>query len=138
MTKKDLSHRKLPLPGLDGTTLSKSELLEIQELITDYTSAYSGTQFYNIYSFRDNLNANIQENLYLAALDSLSEQMNQAASSNTFSFVRAQKDGVLAFYTDGYEDVTPDSFSPEMYQPSGYTRNNLKEQYGGFRRAGAV
>ena len=51
--------------GLDGTTLSKSELLEIQELITDYTSAYSGTQFYNIYSFRDNLNANIQENLYL-------------------------------------------------------------------------
>ena len=112
--------------GLDGTTLSKSELLEIQELITDYTSAYSGTQFYNIYSFRDNLNANIQENLYLAALDSLSEQMNQAASSNTFSFVRAQKDGVLAFYTDGYEDVTPDSFSPEMYQPSGYTRNNLK------------
>ena len=22
--------------------------------------------------------------------------------------------------------MTPDSFSPEMYQPSGYTRNNLK------------
>ena len=118
--------QEITAAGLDSSTLSRDELLQIQELITDYTLAQSDTQFYNVYSFKDNLNANIQENLYLAALDNLSDQMNQAVSSNTFSFIRAQKDGVLAFYTDGYEDVTPDSFQPEMYHPSGYTKTNLK------------
>ena len=118
--------QEITAAGLDGTTLSRDELLEIQEIITDYTSVQSDMQFYNIYSFKENLNSNIQENLYLAALESLSDEMNQAASSNTFSLIRAQKDGVLAFYTDGYESVTADTFTPEMYNPSGYTKNNLK------------
>ena len=118
--------QEITAAGLDGTTLSRDELLEIQEIITDYTSVQSDMQFYNIYSFKENLNSNIQENLYLAALESLSDEMNQAASSNTFSLIRAQKDGVLAFYTDGYESVTADTFMPEMYNPSGYTKNNLK------------
>ena len=118
--------QEITAAGLDGTTLSRDELLEIQGIITDYTSVQSDMQFYNIYSFKENLNSNIQENLYLAALESLSDEMNQAASSNTFSLIRAQKDGVLAFYTDGYESVTADTFTPEMYNPSGYTKNNLK------------
>lgn len=118
--------QEITAAGLDGTALSRDELLDIQELITDYNSSYSDTRFYDVYSFKENLNANIQENLYLAALNSLTDEMNQAASSNTFSLIRAQKDGVLAFYTDGYEGVTADNFSPEMYNPSGYTKTNLK------------
>lgn len=118
--------REITAAGLDGSTLSKTELMDIQELITDYTSSQSDMQFYNVYSFKDNLNANVQENLYLAALNNLSDQMDSAVSRNTFSLVRSQTDGVLAFYTDGYEDVTPDSFSSDMYNPSGYTKNNLK------------
>ncbi len=112
--------------GLDGTTLSGDELLDILDMITDYSSSYSDDLFYNVYSFKENLNASIQESLYLAAFDSLTDEMDEAASSNTFSLIRAEEDGVLAFYTDGYEDVTTDNFSPEMYNPSGYTKTNLK------------
>ncbi|MCD8133525.1 MAG: hypothetical protein LUE19_06700 [Clostridiales bacterium] len=107
--------------GLDGTTLTKDELLEVQELVTDFTSNYSSTQFYNVYSFSQNLNASVQENLYLAALEQLSGE-----TLTSFSLIRAQTDGILAFYTDGYENVTPDTFSPDMYQASEYQKNNLK------------
>ncbi|MCD8046714.1 MAG: hypothetical protein LUE90_08825 [Clostridiales bacterium] len=108
--------------GLDGTALSRDELLEIQDQVTEYTSNYSDIQFYDVYSFKENLNASVQESLYLAALEQLSDQTD----TSSFSLVRAQTDGVLAFYTDDYEDVTPDTFSAEIYQPSSYRKNNLK------------
>lgn len=112
--------------GLDGNNLSQDELIKIQSDITEYSGSYSNMQFYNIYSFKESINAKIQENLYISALNSLSEQTSTAVSQNTFSFIRAKTDGVLAFYTDGYEDVTPDNFQADMYNPSSYTKNNLK------------
>ncbi|MCC8152469.1 MAG: hypothetical protein LIO96_13780, partial [Lachnospiraceae bacterium] len=76
----------------------------------------------NVYSFKDNLNSNVQESLYRTALEELTGMINE----DTFSLVRAVTDGILAFYTDGYEDVTPDTFSADLYQPSSYQKNNLK------------
>lgn len=112
--------------GLDGSNLSQDELIKIQSDITEYSASYSNMQFYNIYSFKEGINAKIQENLYVSALNSLSEQTSTAVSQNTFSFIRSQNDGILAFYTDGYEDVTPDNFQEDMYNPSSYAKNNLK------------
>ena len=83
-------------------------------------------QFYNVYSFKENVNAQIQENLYINALNDLSDQTDSAVSQNTFSFERTSVDGILALYTDGYEDVTADSFTADMYNPASYTKTNLK------------
>ncbi len=108
--------------GLDGTSLTKDELDGVQELVTDYMNNYSDMQFYNVYSFKESLNASVQENLYLAALEAIADQAN----TGSFSLVRAQTDGVLAFYTDGYENVTPDNFSSDLFQASEYQKTNLK------------
>ncbi len=108
--------------GTDGSSLTMDDLLEVQELINDYSGGYSADQFYNVYSFGQNLNSEVQENLYLAALEELSSQ----ADSQTFSMVTAERDGVLAFYTDGYEDVTPDNFTADLYDVSDYRKTNLR------------
>lgn len=112
--------------GQDGTKLSSEDLSEIQNLISDYTSSYSGMQFYNIYSFKEGVNSKIQEELYTKALEDLSAQTKAAVSKKTFSMIRASEDGTLAFYTDGYESVTADNFSADQYQPSSYEKINLK------------
>ena len=118
--------KEITQAGLDGSKLDKDGLQSIQSDITEYTSSYSNMQFYNVYSFKDSINAKIQEDLYTNALNSLSQQTDTAVSQNTFAFIRAKKDGVLAFYTDGYESITPDTFQEDMYAPSSYTKTNLK------------
>ena len=112
--------------GLDAANLSQEELLNIQNTVTGYVTGYSNEQFYNVYSFKESVNAQIQENLYVNALDSLADKTTAAVSQNTFSFVRTTVDGILALYTDGYEDVTADSFKAEMYNPASYAKTNLK------------
>ena len=114
--------------GLDATNLSNDELLKIQNSITNYVSSYSNMQFYNVYSFKENVNAQIQENLYINALNDLSDQTDSAVSQNTFSFERTSVDGILALYTDGYEDVTADSFTADMYNPASI-RDESEGQY---------
>ncbi len=110
--------------GLDGSSLTYSDLLEVQDIITDYVSDYSNKQFYNVYSFGRNLNSDVQENLYLAALEALSSRADLDHLS-TFTLVTSDRDGVLAFYTDGFEGVTPDNFSADMYQAADYKKTNL-------------
>lgn len=112
--------------GMDTANLSDEELLNIQNTITTYVPGYSGSQFYNVYSFKEGVNAQIQENLYVNALDSLTDKTTEAVSQNTFSFVRTTVDGILALYTDGYEDVSADNFKAEMYNPASYVKTNLK------------
>ncbi len=114
--------REITEAGTDGTSLTMSDLMDIQQMVTDYTYDHSDEQFYNVYSFGKNLNAEVQENLYLTALENLGSQTN----ASTFSFVTAAEDGILAFYTDGYEDVTPDTFTADMYDTASYTKENLK------------
>ncbi len=107
--------------GLDGSSLTKSDLINVQEMITDFSGNFSGDQFYTVYSFGQNLNSEVQENLYLTALDN----MGNLEDSQTFFMVTAARDGVLAFYTDGYENVTPETFSADMYQAADYIKTNL-------------
>ncbi len=109
--------------GMDASSLTRSDLLYIQDLITDFTYDYSEEKFYNVYSFEENLNSQIQENLYLAALENLDE----GSQSSSFSLVTAATDGILAFYTDGYEGVTTDTFTAATYDLSGYSKTNLKK-----------
>ncbi len=113
--------REITAAGLDGSTLDMDDLVQVQETIMEYSNDYSSDQFYNLYSFTQNLNSEVQENLYIAALERLGDE----ADSDMFTLVTAAQDGVLAFYTDGFEDVTPDNFTADLYQASDYHKTNL-------------
>lgn len=113
--------------GSDASNLSENDLNGIETEITDYSTSYSPLSFYNVYSFKDNVNSLIQEDLYLNKLDQLSSQTSSAISGNTFTFVKASVSGDAAFYTDGYESITASDFKKSMFDPASYKKNNLKE-----------
>ena len=54
--------------GMDGTQLSSSALTELEETIQAYVSNVSSMNFYDVYSFKTDINAQVQESLYLSAL----------------------------------------------------------------------
>ncbi len=110
--------------GLDASALSTDDLLDIQTLVTDYAFDYSEEQFYNVYSFGNNLNAAVQESLYLDALERLGSQTD----AGSFTKITAGEDGILAFYLDGYEEVTPENFTADLYSAGTYQKQNLKKE----------
>ncbi len=112
--------------GLDGTQLDEKSMDTLESSISAYIDNSSDMTFYNVYAFKNDIDAQVQEALYLNALDELKSQTSQAQQANTFAFKNASTDGVVAFYTDGYEEITPESFDTDMFDPSLYQKNNLK------------
>ncbi len=114
-------YQQIAAAGLDGTGLTMSDLLNVQEMVTSFSEEYSSDQFYDVYSFGENLNAEVRDRLHLSALEDLGAQVY----SDSFTMIAADEDGVLAFYTDGYEDVSPETFTADLYQVSDYSRDTL-------------
>lgn len=120
--------QKITEAGKDISKLSNSDLESIRNMISEYSQTYSDDNFYNVYSFEENLNSTVQEDLYLEALKDYSDETDQAVNDKTFTFERANQSGILALYTDGYENITLDNFQADDYDPGHYKRTDLNEK----------
>ena len=110
----------------DVATLSNAASEDILELLDDFRLSYNGTEFYEVYDLKDEVNSLLNEALSLDALNHIAEYADTAEENNTFHRVRAKEDGIVSYYVDGYEGVTVDSFDTAMFNEGAYQRENLK------------
>lgn len=108
--------------GLDAETLS-----ELEETILDFQASYDSLSFYQVYSFKENMDAALTEALSLNALNSLSDYVANAQNNSTFHPVTADAAGIVVYYTDGYESVTVDNFTSDMFDEASYNRTSSKK-----------
>lgn len=103
---------------------SKEDYLELESTVQSYTGSYDSQNFYGVYSFKDEMNAKMMEIQNVNALDSLGSD----ADTNAFQVYNATKPGVVVYYTDGYENVTIDTLTEELFDENQYKKVNLKDQ----------
>ncbi len=96
------------------------------EKMQDYCNSYSDTTFYNTYTFKNDLTAELMEAVNLSALNSMSDYAANAEADQTFHRMKAAKPGIVSYYCDGYEGVTADNFTAGMLDASGYEKDNRK------------
>ncbi len=108
----------------DIATLDRSDLSELEEDIYGFQASYDSQDFYHVYSFKDGLGSSLNELLSLKALQSISDYASGAQAGNTFHPVNAERPGIVVYYTDGYEGVTVDTFTPDMFDEAAYGRNS--------------
>ncbi|MCR5271702.1 MAG: hypothetical protein K6E13_01765 [Lachnospiraceae bacterium] len=85
---------------------------------------YDADDFSSVYSFKNSLTDSINEIVNVKALNTVLEASGIDLSS--FNRVYMPTDGVVTYYTDGYEDLTVDTFTASNYSPSTYEKNNLR------------
>lgn len=112
----------------DASALSVEDLAAIQNKISEYSKSYSWKTFYDVYTFKSDLNSQVTEALSMTALDSISDAVTLAESNATFHKGTSSRDGIVVYYTDGYENVTTENFTADMFDKSKYTKVNLKDR----------
>lgn len=112
--------------GSTENTLDDESYRTLAEEMKDYGNAYSDMTFYDIYTFKDDLQAELMESVNLSALSSMSEYAANAEADHTFHRVNASVPGIVSYYCDGYESVTADNFTDGMLDESGYEKDNRK------------
>ena len=112
----------------DTTSLNKESLEHLEKEISEYSNSYQSNAFYQIYTFKDDINAEIAEALSMGALNSITDAVSAAENNATFHKGTSPKDSIVVYYTDGYEDVTAETFAPEMLDESLYSKVNLRDK----------
>ena len=112
--------------GNTENTLDSASYDTLVEEMKDYSNTYNDMSFYNTYTFKNDLQAELMEAVNLSALGSMSEYAANAEADKTFHRVNASVPGIVSYYCDGYESVTTDNFTDGMLDESGYEKDNRK------------
>lgn len=112
----------------DTSSIDKESLGEIEETIVSFQNTYSPDSFYNVYAFKEEINEALNEALSIGALNSISDYISTAEGNNTFHKAYADTAGIVAYYTDGLENVTVDNFNSGMFDASNYSKVSLKSK----------
>ena len=112
--------------GGADSSLDASAYRVLVEQMKDYSNTYTDMNFYESYTFKDDLRAELMEAVNLSALNSMSEYAEGAEADHTFHRMNAPEPGIVSYYYDGYEGVTVNNFTEEMLDEAGYEKKNLK------------
>ena len=108
----------------DSADLDADHLEEIEADIMEFQASYNNLDFYNVYDFKENLSSTLNEALSLNALYQLSDY---TAGGTSFHQITADSPGIVLYYTDGYEGITTDSFTADMFHEADYNRTSSRE-----------
>lgn len=120
--------RQINSANEDASALDAESMDKLEKKISAYSNGYRPEAFYEIYTFKQDLNAELAEALSMGALNSISDTVAAAEENDTFHKGTAQRDGIVVYYTDGFEGVTTENFTADMFDESKYEKVNLKER----------
>ncbi len=109
-------------------SISKDNLLSMKSDISTFVHDYSGIHFSKVYSFKNNTQDSLSQIYSQQMADSYRADIDAAAAADVFYTYRASQPGTVLFYTDGYEDMTVDSFTPDAFAPSKWISQNLRSR----------
>ena len=113
--------------GSNSNAISKESLNSISTELDAFIKNYDANHFSESYTFLNNLNTEIVQNVNNAALAELSEKVNQAEVNQTFYQVKANKDGVIVFEVDGFENYTIEDIISSEINYNDYKSTHLFE-----------
>ncbi|MBQ2902161.1 MAG: hypothetical protein IJE49_09980 [Agathobacter sp.] len=113
--------------GKESNAISKESLATISMELDAFTKAYNSNQFSQCYTFYNNLNTELAQDVNTYALSNLSEVVNQAENNHTFYQMKSIDDGIIVYEVDGFEDYTIEDIINSDLNYNNYKANHLFE-----------
>lgn len=117
--------KEISASGTEENALSKDTLSAVSSEISTFVKDYNPNQFTDSYTFFNNLNSEIAQNVNSAALADLSTEVNRAEGNNTFFKYCSPEDGVIVYEIDGFEDYTIEDIISTDINYNTYKANHL-------------
>ncbi|MDO5520879.1 MAG: HlyD family efflux transporter periplasmic adaptor subunit [bacterium] len=106
--------------------LTEKDILEIRDCINSYRRIYNGSNYKAVYDYKYSLENTAMELTNINLLSSLAEILKTKDTKGTFDVVKTKDSGSVAYYTDGFESVTVDTFTADMFDSSNYKKTELR------------
>lgn len=119
---------KLDEAADSNAVLTEDNLDDIQSSIREYAKGYQDVSYYSTYNFKTDLSGKLMEAMNLGALNAISDYTEFARDNQTFHLYRSEQPGIVAYYTDGLENMTPDSVTEKLFDQAAYKKSSMKTE----------
>lgn len=110
--------------SLGENTLSNQELSEFRNEIVNFMHGYDDRNYENTYDFKYSLKNTVLKLANANMLQSI-ENENGGSAANIVNFCYAPETGIVAYWTDGYEDLTVDAVTEAVFDNKDYEKKQM-------------
>lgn len=111
--------------NVDENSLSDKELIELRSEITDFVHGFDSKAFSNVYDFKYSLKGDVLKLSNSYMMDSISS--SNPDLMNMVSLCNAVNTGIVAYYVDGFEDISVQQVTMDMFNEKKYEKKQLAE-----------
>ncbi len=105
------------------STLSDSDLYQLKNEIVNFTHGFDGGKFSDTYDFKYTVQGTILKMSNNSMLENIDEIGKNAGVSVKMS--HSPYTGIVMYWTDGYENLTEDSITSEVFDQRKYVKHQL-------------
>lgn len=103
--------------------LSEQDLSNLRNQIVHFQNQFSADDFTRVYDFKDQLGSTT---LKLSNYNMLNNMSEFGAQADNLSFQYAPCSGVISYEIDGYETLTAEEITQEIFEKEGYEAKHLE------------
>lgn len=105
-------------------SLSDSDLSELKTEITAFANSFDRTDFSDVYNFKYSVEGTVLKLANYNMLENVNA-VNDASTSSVITSCYAQTSGIVIYSIDGYEDLTLQDMTAELFDQDNYEKNHL-------------
>lgn len=110
---------------MGDNTLSERELAELRGEVVSFIHGFDVMNFDSTYSFKYNLKGTVMRLANAGMMQSINDINRGSDLVNMVDFCRSSISGIVTYWTDGYEQLTPEMVSADMFNDKEYEKNQL-------------
>jgi hypothetical protein len=111
--------------SLGENTLSDKELTEFRSEIVNFMHGYDSTSFSSVYDFKYSLKSTVLKIANNSMLQGINDMTGSDGVTNVVKLCYAPITGVVAYWTDGYEELTADEVTEDVFDEKNYNKKQL-------------
>ncbi len=101
--------------------MSKEQINDIRYRLSQFSQSFKNNDYSALYDTKFSIDATALEYSSISNAQDLNEVLNQLGIN--YVKVTSEKAGVVSYAVDGYEDITPDAVTRDIFTMSGYKVN---------------
>ena len=102
-------------------SLSQSDLTALKSEIVGFANRFDRKNFNSVYDFKYDIEGSVMKLVNISMYENI-EVMNQSSLGGMVSLCAAGKSGYIVYNTDGYETLTPENITAEIFDQTKYEK----------------
>jgi hypothetical protein len=108
----------------DENALDPRELLEFRSEAISFVGSFTLKDFERVYEFKNTIRNTLLRLTSSNILESI-QAAGEGQADDFLSYGTAVRSGIVAYWTDGYEDLTPEAVTADLFSEKDYEKKQL-------------